>query len=90
MWNFLSFETFITQDILIIVYYIGLFFSPLLLWIFRKKAKNILKSDNRVLIFIILFTIFLIMQLMWRMMFEAMIGYFDIHNYLQIIANEKL
>jgi len=30
--------------------------------------------------------LFLFLELFWRMMFEMMIGYFDIHNYLYEIA----
>jgi len=92
MWKFLTFETFVTQDILIIVYYIGVLFLPVLLWIFREKVKNLLhsyQSDNKLIILILLLIIFLMMQLMWRMMFEVMIGYFDIHNYLQILSDTK-
>jgi len=59
------------------------------LWIFRKKSKSILRSyqsENKAIIFIFLFMIFLMLQLMWRMMIEIMIGYFDMHNYLQILS----
>jgi len=89
MWKFLTFERFITQDILIIIYYMGVLFLPLLLWVYRDKAVNFFKSyrsDNKFVILIGAVIIFLMMQLIWRMMFEVMIGYFDMHNYLQILA----
>jgi hypothetical protein len=87
--EFLTFEKFITQDILIFFYYIGVFFLPVLLWYYRKKVTflyNAYTSDKKGLILLIAFIIFLFMQMMWRMMFEAMIGYFDMHNYLHDIA----
>jgi hypothetical protein len=71
----------------------GVFFLPLMLWIYRENLKSFLglyRSQNRLLYLIIAFVLFLMMQLMWRMMFEAMIGYFDMHNYLQILTKEKI
>ncbi len=34
--------------------------------------------------------LFLCMELCWRMLFEAMIGYFDMHDYLYEIYKHKL
>jgi hypothetical protein len=87
--EFLTFEKFITQDILIFFYYMGVLFLPLLLWYYRKKVTFVYKhyeSDNKALYITIAFILFLFMQMMWRMVFEAMIGYFDMHNYLHDIA----
>jgi hypothetical protein len=89
MIEFLKFEKFITQDILIFFYYMGVFFLPVVLWYYRKKLTFLYKhyeSQNKGLYLSIAFFIFLSMQVMWRMMFEAMIGYFDMHNYLHDIA----
>jgi hypothetical protein len=92
MWEFLTFRTFITQDILIIIYYFGVFFLPVLLWLYRKKVAlflNAYRFNNKSTTILIIIILFLMMQLMWRMLFEAMIGYFDMHDYLQILSTLK-
>ena len=106
MWDFLTFQTFITQDILITLYYIGAILIPVILWYskdyLRKRFSlfsqidsasrqlfGALSTQNRILTLLGFFTLFLCMELCWRMMFEMMIGYFDMHDYLQTIANNK-
>ena len=37
---------------------------------------------------IVFVLIFLTMEIVWRMMFEVMIGYFQMHDYLQQIASK--
>jgi len=37
---------------------------------------------EKLLFWLVFLTIFLCMELCWRMIFEAMIGYFDMHDYL--------
>jgi len=87
MKDFLLFNTFITQDILIIIYYLGVLFLPIFLWVYRTYILTIiLKKDFISKIYLIIFI--LILELFWRMMFEAMIGYFDIHNYLEILSTQ--
>jgi hypothetical protein len=103
MWDILSFNHFVTQNVLIFFYYIGAIVIPIGLLFFRSylidnisyikkintKVKNFFSSLNAaqktvtVLSFLLLF---LCMQLCWRMMFEAMIGYFDMHDYLYEIS----
>jgi hypothetical protein len=105
MWDILSFNHFVTQDVLIFFYYIGAIVIPIVLLFFRSylienvsyikkintKIKNFFSSLNAaqktvtVLSFIVLF---LCMELCWRMMFEAMIGYFDMHDYLYEISKQ--
>ena len=87
--DFLTFERFITQDILIVFYYMGVFFLPILLWYYRKNIKilyNAYTAKNKGLHLTLALLLFLFMQMIWRMIFEAMIGYFDMHNYLHDIA----
>jgi hypothetical protein len=103
MWDILSFNHFVTQNVLIFFYYIGAIVIPIGLLFFRSylidnisyikkintKVKNFFSSLNAaqktvtVLSFLLLF---LCMQLCWRMMFEAMVGYFDMHDYLYEIS----
>jgi hypothetical protein len=58
----------------------------------NSSAKNIFKNltmKQKVVVIMIFVMIFFCMELCLRMMFEMFIGYFDMHNYLQDIA-EKL
>ena len=90
MWDILTFNTFITQKVLILIYYLGAIGVPVLMFVYRKtllsKFQFLKKIEPRyktntktVITFIILF---LCMELFWRMMFEMIIGYFDMHDYL--------
>ena len=92
MWDVLIFEKFITQNILIFFYYVGVLFIPIMLWIFKAYfvdkvtfLQNSQKNLQKVLLFFILF---LCMQLCLRIVFEFMIGYFDMHDYLYAISQK--
>ena len=92
MYEFVTFERFITQDILIVCYYIGVLAMPYVVYYLLYKKKLFLHvkqitNNKRVIILLIVF--FLLAQLVWRMMFEAMIGYFDMHDYLQQLLQHK-
>jgi len=89
MYDFLSFNTFIAQDILILFYYIGVLLVPFLLYRYKDRFSSYnffvkLKSQPKILLTTL--GIFLLLELFWRMMFETMIGYFDLHEYLHDIA----
>lgn len=105
MWNFLNFNTFITQNILIIFYYMGAFIAPLAIFILRKylsenimlvrKTDDILKkiynsfsTKQKIFYYLLLIFIFIFFELFWRMIFEFMIAYFDIHEYLYNISSK--
>jgi len=52
MWNFLTFQTFITQDVLITIYYIGAIFIPAILWYskdYLQKHFTLFAKINTVL-----------------------------------------
>jgi hypothetical protein len=93
MSDFLTFNSFITQNVLIFFYYVGAVGVPFLLWLQKdylvkklRVSKDFLDKSSSLYGFLFLFIIFLMMELFWRMMFEAMIGYFDMHDYLYEIA----
>jgi len=52
-----------------------------------KGIFNSLSIKNKIIIIAMFLMIFFCMQLCLRMMFEMMIGYFDMHEYLREIAN---
>ena len=90
MYDYLIFNSFITPSVLIVVYYMGVFFLPVLLWIYRKKVRflyDAYESQNKLKVILFIFGIFLVMQLFWRIMFEMIIGYFDMYNYLHQMAH---
>ncbi len=92
MYDFLTFQNFITPKVLILFYYIGVFFLPVLLWVYKEKVRFLYKayrSKNKLKLLLYLFLVFLMMQLFWRMMFEMLIGYFDMHNYLYEMVKNK-
>jgi len=83
--NFLTFRSFITPYILMAFYYVGAIIIPLLLLKYHKKILKrfnlkIVKIDIRVKLLI--FTFFIFAQIIWRMVFEFMIAYFQMHDKL--------
>jgi len=106
MYDFLSFNSFITQKVLVFFYYLSAIGIPLLLFMYRKNLVqkflflarvelwivslfNSLKRQDKILAIIVIIFIFFFMELIWRMIFEAMIGYFDMHDYLQELSQDK-
>ncbi|ADR34678.1 hypothetical protein Sulku_2018 [Sulfuricurvum kujiense DSM 16994] len=87
--EFLSFETFVSVPLLIAVYYAGAFLVPVLLFFQRKKLFAYARIANEKLRFgrvkwVLLLTFaFVVFQIFWRMMFEMIIGYFQMRDYLQ-------
>jgi hypothetical protein len=49
-------------------------------WLKTLFASLSEKEQQRAVVIMVM--VFIMMELFWRMMFEAMIGYFDMHNYL--------
>ena len=80
MIDFLTFKTFITPTILIFFYYIGAILVPI--FIYRRQKFILKKLAINHYSKTILIAIFIMLEIMWRMMFEVMIGYFQIHNAL--------
>jgi hypothetical protein len=87
--NFLTFESFISIKVLIILYYAGAFFIPMILWYKRQfisKLMDVLMhsapiSSTRLILGSMIF--FILLELGWRMMFEMLIGFFQMRDYLQ-------
>ena len=64
---------------------------PVVMWIYREKIKNFIKSSslqNKIMRTLTLVLMFFVLQIIWRMIFETMIAYFNIHDYLQILQEE--
>lgn len=95
--QYLTFNKFISQDVLIITYYIMALLIPIFLWqgrkyvvekipLIRSKVSQ-LRFQDKMKLWLSFFLLFFCMELCLRMVFEAMIGYFDMHNYLYEISH---
>ena len=94
MLDFLTFQTFITPTLLLIMYYIGALVIPVLGWYFTFWVKKAYLSDvsqaikdrttpkQRLKVFMIFFITLLCMEVFWRVFIEFFIAYFDMHDAL--------
>ena len=98
MQDFLMFKTFITPTLLIFFYYLGALFMPMLAWYLTKWIKNkyfsflfqeinkafqtYTTTTHKLSIYISIFLSLVSMELIWRMMFEFFIAYFDMDDTL--------
>lgn len=97
-WDFLSFRVLMTPAILVVVYYFGAIAGPLAVIIFLKKAGQVsgLSSpatprrgqlresinESKSLLILAGVILLIILEVFWRMLFEFLIAYFQIHNAL--------
>jgi hypothetical protein len=98
MLDFLTFKTFITPSLLVIVYAIGAILIPLLSyylgrWLItryfsRQKEQfyTLTTPRQRAAILLVSLGCFLCMEIMWRVMFEFFVAYFDMHAALVKLA----
>lgn len=90
--NFLTFESFISIPVLIGIYYIGALFLPTLLWFQRERLHLLLRSLQKYVPLTasrfmgMAVILFLLGELFWRMIFEMLIGYFQMREYLQHLS----
>ncbi len=94
MLDFLTFQTFITPTLLIFIYYLGAVIIPILSWYFTFWVKKAYLSDvskvikdrttpkQRLILFMVFFITLFCMEIFWRVMFEFLIAYFDMHDAL--------
>ena len=98
MQDFLTFQTFITPTLLIVMYYIGALFIPIISWYLASWIKksyftNVsakIKEEvqirtslqQRILFYSVSIFCFLCLEIFWRVMFEFLIAYFDMHDTL--------
>lgn len=98
MRDFLTFQTFITPTLLIVMYYAGAILIPLVSWYLARwiqksyfteisksiKEKVITKTTTkqRFIVYAAFIICFLCMEIFWRVIFEFFIAYFDMHDAL--------
>lgn len=83
MWDILSFKTFISPNVLVLFYYTGAVGIPIVLWYFQTYLLKKPRIKSNALMWVGFIVMIIFAELFWRMIFEMLIGYFDIHNYLQ-------
>ena len=98
MRDFLTFQTFITPTLLIFIYYMGAILIPIVSWhlakwiqksYFSELSKSIKKEfhakttfKQRFIVYAAFIVCFICMEILWRVMFEFFIAYFDMHDAL--------
>jgi hypothetical protein len=94
MKDFLTFQTFITPALLMVMYYIGAVLIPVFSWYFVHWIKTVYKKElehhttfkQRSIVYTAFFISFFSMEILWRMMFEFFIAYFDMHDALMKLS----
>ena len=96
MLDFITLKFFITPYILVTIYIMGAFVMPQFSWfIFMWLKRRLFRSIEIKLkiafiykfIFYFCFTLcFLFMEIFWRMLFEFMVAYFNMHDALIKLA----
>ncbi len=90
MKDFLTFQTFITPTLLIFMYYVGAVIIPILNLYLLRWIKTVYKTEietsttfkKRSIGYAVFFISFFCMEILWRVMFEFFIAYFDMHDAL--------
>lgn len=94
MKDFLTFQTFITPALLMVMYYIGAVLIPVFSWyfvhwiktVYKKELENNTTFKQRFIVYTAFFISFFSMEILWRMMFEFFIAYFDMHDALMKLS----
>ena len=98
MIEFLTFQRFVTPALLIVFYYIGAIVIPAVSWYlgrwlydrYATKSTNsipqLITQKYRVALYGLVVVCFFCMELCWRIMFEFLIAYFDMHDALMRIS----
>ncbi len=101
MQDFLTFQSFITPTLLIIMYYMGVILIPVLclyftFWIKKTYLPDVsqalntyLTTKQRFILSISFLLMLLFMEIFWRVLFEFFIAYFDMHDALMKINSMK-
>ncbi|MEA3419827.1 MAG: DUF4282 domain-containing protein [Campylobacterota bacterium] len=90
MIDFLTFRSFVTPAVIIFIYYIGAVVIPLLSWLLIRWGKNRyfpnVILEYRLYLYAAFAFCFFCMELLWRMMAEFVIAYFDMHDALMRLS----
>ena len=91
MIDFLTFKTFITPSLLVVMYIMGALVMPVVSyyisrWIVTRyfsKQKALFYANTtpkqRLVLLLMFLGCFFCMEIMWRIMYEFVVAYFDMH-----------
>jgi hypothetical protein len=104
LYDFLTFNTFIAQKVLVVFYYMFAIFIPICCFMMKNYFKKVkffrkiydlswgiygkLHLKYKILIILMFFMAFFMFELFLRMFFEMLIGYFDMHDYLHQLVSK--
>jgi hypothetical protein len=98
--DFLTFKKFISIEVLILFYYLGVVIFPIFCWLLfswlikkyqllysinsnvKKMTGGLLNIKNKIIFTTLFISLFVFMQLIWRMIFEFLIAYMQIRDAL--------
>jgi len=79
--DIITFKTMISGPMLFIFYYLGAIIVPFIIFLYTKNIyKPVQKNAPKV--FMIFITMFIFMEIFWRMMFEFLIAFLQIRDAL--------
>ena len=79
--DIINFKTMISGTMLFIFYYIGAIVVPFIIYLYTKNIyKPVQKNTPKV--FLIFISMFIFMEILWRMMFEFLIAFLQIRDAL--------
>jgi len=81
--DILTFKTMISGKMLFIFYYLGAILVPLVIYKYTSQIYKPMKNKAPK-IFILFISIFIFMEILWRMMFEFLIAFLQIRDALVI------
>lgn len=101
--DFFAFRTFVSLDVLRVVYALGAIGMPMLAWavwlwldrfalwrsmrgVSASAVRRVVPKRWRVISVLLFLLCFFCMELMWRMMFEFIIAYLQMHEALQLLS----
>lgn len=79
--DIITFKTMISKEMLFIFYYLGAIVVPFLIYIYTKGIYKPFQN-NAPKVFIIFISMFIFMEILWRMMFEFLIAFLQIRDAL--------
>jgi len=95
LFKFLTFEQFISPSLLFIMYYFGALLFPFLSWFLvrrfvdkylssvaemgKQAVIKLLPLKQRLLFYAVFFVVLIMFELMWCMMIEFFMAYFQMH-----------
>ena len=88
--NFLTFKSFISYNMLFVFYYIGAIGVPYIVFMYSKKfykypkeaASSLLTKKYKVKLVVLFISMFIFLEIFWRMMFEFLIAFLQMRDAL--------